>query len=67
MDTLRELDFGLKDRIRQLITGKNNASNIKKVPNEKLVELGYVSLCDMYIKFKTDFDMYCDTVDLIRT
>jgi len=67
MDTIRELDFYLKDRIRQLITGKNNASNIKKVPDEKLKELGYVSLCEMYIKFKKDFDMYCDAVDLIRT
>lgn len=55
MDTIRELDFYLKDRIRQLITGKNNASNIKKVPDEKLKELGYVSLCEMYIKFKKRF------------
>lgn len=66
-DTIRELDFYLKDRIRQMITGKNNSANITKVSNEKLKELGYVSLCEMYSKFKFDFDMYCDTVDLMRT
>ena len=67
LETLRELDFYLKDRIRQMITGRNNSANIKKVTDEMLVELGYISLCDMYIKFTQDFDMYCDTVDLIRT
>lgn len=67
MDSISELDFYTKDRVRQLITGKNNSGNIKKVPDKKLEELGYVSLCAMFIKFKTDFDMYCDTVDLLRT
>lgn len=66
MDTIRELDFYLKDRVRQMITGKNNSANIRKVPNEMLEELGYISLCGMYKKFREDFDMYCDTVDLIR-
>jgi hypothetical protein len=66
VETIRQLDFYLKDRIRQMITGKNNSANIKKVPNDKLAELGYISLCEMYIKFKKDFDMYCDSVDLIK-
>ncbi len=48
-----------------MITGKNNSANIRKVSNDLLEELGYVSLCGMYLKFKEDFDMYCDTVDLI--
>lgn len=65
-DSIRQLDFYLRDRIRQMITGKNNSANIRKVSDDKLKELGYISLCDMYNKFKYDFDMYCDTVDLIR-
>ena len=67
LETLRELDFYTKDRARQMITGRNNSANIWKVTDEKLEELGYVSLCSMYLKFKEDFDMYCDTVDLIKT
>lgn len=67
LETLREIDFYMKDRLRQMITGHNNKANIRKVPDDKLKELGYVSLCEMYIKFKIDFDYYCDTVDLIRT
>lgn len=66
IETLRELDFYLKDRLRQMITGVNNSSNIKKVSNEKLAELGYISIVDMYIRFKEDFDYYCDTVDLLK-
>lgn len=48
-----------------MITNKNNSANIRKVSNEKLKELGYVSLVEMLIKFRTDFDYYCDAVDLI--
>lgn len=66
IDTLRELDFYLRDRLRQMITGVNNSSNIKKVPDEKLKELGYVSMVEMFFRFKEDFDYYCDTVDLIQ-
>ena len=65
-DSLFQLDCYLKDRIRQMITGKNNKANITKVTEEKLRELGYVSMVEMYNKFKLDFDYYCNEVDLIK-
>lgn len=46
--TLKQLDFYFKDRIRQAYTGKNNTGNIRKLPNDKLVELGYTSFAQMY-------------------
>lgn len=66
INTIRKLDFYFKDRLRQMVTGVNNSSNIKKVPEEMLKELGYVSMVEMFIRFKEDFDYYCDTVDLIQ-
>jgi len=65
METLRELDFYLKDRARYLITGKNNRANHRSVPDSVLEELGYQSLCKMFKMFKSDFDYYCDSVDLM--
>lgn len=46
--TLKELDFYIKDRLRQAYTGKNNSANIRKLPNETLVELGLLSVTQMY-------------------
>ncbi|WP_275372664.1 reverse transcriptase domain-containing protein [Clostridium tertium] len=46
--SLKELDFYLKDRLRQAYTGKNNTANIRKLPNEQLVELGLLSITQMY-------------------
>lgn len=66
IETIRQLDFYFKDRLRQMITNKNNSANIKKVSDERLKKLGYVSIVEMFIKFKTDFDYYCDAVDLIE-
>lgn len=66
IDSMRELDFYTKDRVRQMITGKNNSANITKVSDEMLRELGYVSLVEMYNMFLDDFDVYCDKVSLMR-
>lgn len=65
-ESIREIDYYVKDRVRYLITGKNNSANIRKVPNQKLEELGYKSLVDMYKLFLDDFDVYCDEVYLIK-
>ena len=66
IESIQQIDYYLKDRVRQMITGKNNSANIRKVPDEKLVELGYVSLVDMYNLFIDDFDVYCEEVYLIK-
>lgn len=64
--SLRELDNYLKDRIRQMITGHNNSANISKVPLSVLEDLGYVSLAEMFKKYKEDIDYYSNEVYLIR-
>lgn len=66
IDTIKNIDYYMKDRLRQMITGHNNSANIRKVSDLQLAELGYVSMVDMYIRFKSDFDYYCDTVDLLE-
>lgn len=66
IETVRQIDFYLKDRLRQMITGVNNSSNIRKVSDDSLSELGYISMVEMYKRFKEDFDYYCDTVDLLE-
>ena len=60
--TLLDIDFYMRDRLRYVFTGKNNKANIRKAPNKKLEELGYVSLVYMYSLFKIDFDLYCNEV-----
>lgn len=62
IETLRLLDFYIKDTVRYVYSGKHNKYNIIRVPDEKLKEFGYVSLVDMLTVFKTDFDLYKDTV-----
>lgn len=60
--TLLDIDFYMRDRLRYVFTGKNNKANIRKASNEKLKDLGYVSLVYMYSLFKIDFDLYCNEV-----
>ena len=61
-ETIKQLDFYLRDMLRYVYTGKHNKANIRKLPNEKLQELGYVSLTKMYGIFKSDYDVYLDTL-----
>ncbi len=64
--TLREIDFYLRDRLAYLYTGKNNKANVGKLGRERLERLGYVNTVMMYKLFRTDFDAYCDKVNLIK-
>ena len=47
-------------------THTNNHTNIRKVPLSLLQELGYVSLVEMYIKYREDIDYYSNEVYLIQ-
>ena len=58
VDSLRILDFYLKDTLRYLYTGKHQKSNYYKLTTEELYELGYTSIVEMYLNFKYDFDYY---------
>lgn len=61
-ESLKMIDFYMRDRLRWLKTGKNNSANIKKTSDEELESYGYVSMTMMYHLFKIDFDVYCDKV-----
>lgn len=60
--TIQQIDFYFRDMLRYIKTGKWNSGNITKMPDEKLKELGYVSLTYMYGVFKSDFEVYREYV-----
>lgn len=65
IDTLKELDFYLKDCIRAMYTGKHNKANHKKLSDEKIMELGYTSLVELYFLYKNDYSYYCEIIELL--
>lgn len=65
IDSLREIDFYTRDTLRAMKTGKHNKANFKKMTDEEFKELGWVSLVDLYILFKSDFDYYCEIIELL--
>lgn len=64
-ETLKRLDFYVRDQLRWLKTGKYNSANIWKTTDEELHEIGYRSILDMYRTFKLDFDVYLYKVELM--
>lgn len=65
IDSLKEIDYYTKDTLRAMKTGKHNKANYRKMTEEEFKELGWVSLVDLYILFKTDFDYYCEIIELM--
>lgn len=65
-ETIRKIDYYLRDTLRFVYTGKYNKANVRKLPNEKLSELGYVSLTMMYGIFKSDYEVYLDFVSRLK-
>jgi hypothetical protein len=62
VDTLRELDFYVKDRLRYIITGKNNSKNYSYLRDGVK---GWHSLCEMFYLYKQDVDVYRNEVWLL--
>lgn len=50
--TIKELDFYVNDRLRYVVTGVNNSSNVKKVPLSILESCGMVSAVQMFNLYK---------------
>jgi RNA-directed DNA polymerase len=65
LQSLTELDFYLRDRLRYLKTGRNNKANVKALNDEDFRNLGVLSLYDMYLLFHEDFDYYCEVAYLV--
>ena len=64
IDSLRELDFYMKDTLRAMKTGKHNKANARYLNDEELKELGWVSLVELYKIYRFDFDYYCEIIEL---
>lgn len=59
IEDIQYLDNFVKDHIRHMYTGKwNSYSNYNKVPNEKLKELGYLSMVHLYKLRQIHPDLY---------
>lgn len=63
---IREIDYYMRDRLRYIVTGVNNRGNIKRVSNEYLKRLGYISMVELYRRYKIDKDYYIDTIDMME-
>lgn len=66
IQSLKEIDFYFKDTLRAMKTGKHNKANFKAISDEEFKELGFVSLVDMYMLYKQDFDYYMEIVELMK-
>lgn len=64
-DSLLEIDYYLRDQLRYLKTGKHNKANVKAIDDEGFRQLGVLSLFEMFHLFRTDFDYYCEIIDLV--
>ena len=65
IESLKEIDMYTKDTIRAMKTGKHNKANHKALSDKDLVNLGWISLVELYFLYKKDFDYYCEVIELI--
>lgn len=65
IQSLIEIDFYTRDTLRAMKTGKHNKNNVKAINDEEFRQLGWVSLVDLYMLYKEDFDYYSEIVELI--
>lgn len=63
--SLTEIDFYTRDTLRAMKTGKHNKANVKALSDDDFKKLGWVSLVDLYMLYKQDFDYYCEIIELI--
>lgn len=62
--SLIEIDFYTRDTLRAMKTGRHNKNNVKALNDKDLKQLGWVSLVDLYILYREDYDYYCEIVEL---
>lgn len=65
IQSLIEIDFYTRDTLRAMKTGKHNKNNVKAITDKEFKKLGWVSLVDLYMLYKEDFDYYSEIVELI--
>lgn len=64
-ESLTEIDFYVRDRLRAMKTGKNNKANVKALNDEDFRNLGLLSMYEMYELFHSERDYYLEVSQLI--
>lgn len=65
IDSLVEIDKYFKDTIRAMKTGHHNKANFRAMTDDEFKKLGWVSLVDLYLLYKHDYDYYCEIIELL--
>jgi len=67
IESLKEIDFYLRDTLRAMKTGRHNKNNVKAISDEEFKALGWVSLVDLYKLYCEDYDYYMEIVELLSS
>ena len=63
--TLREIDFYFINTLRWVYTGKHNKANVYKLTTDRIKELGWVSLVEMFYTYHKDIDVFNDLACIV--
>ena len=66
IQSLKELDYYTKDTLRAMKTGKHNKVNYKAISEEEFHELGLLSLVEMYMLYRQDYDYFMEVIEVNR-
>lgn len=66
IQSLKELDYYTKDTLRAMKTGKHNKANYKAISEEEFHELGLLSLVEMYMLYRQDYDYFMEVIEVNR-
>lgn len=66
IQSLKEIDFYTKDTIRAMKTGKHNKANCKAMSDDEFHKLGYLSLVEMYMLYRQDYDYFMEVIEVNR-
>lgn len=65
LKTIRELDFYIINTLQWVYTGKHNKMNPMYIPKERLFQMGYISLTELFTDYKVERDIYTYKVSTI--
>lgn len=66
IQSLKELDYYTKDTLRAMKTGKHNKVNYGAISEEEFHELGLLSLVEMYMLYRQDYDYFMEVIEVNR-
>ena len=66
IQSLKEIDYYIKDTLRAMKTGKHNGVNYKAINEEEFHEIGLLSLVEMYMLYRQDYDYFMEVIEVNR-